>query len=280
MRDIDVKVITNNVKNLCIEACCILNDEVINSYKLAYNNEQSNLSKKILKQILDNAKLGNKENIPVCQDTGMVIVFVQIGEQVNIINGNIEHAINEGVRKGYKKGFLRKSIVKDPFNRINTNDNTPAIIYFEFVKGDKIKIDIMPKGFGSENMSGIRMFKPSDNIEKIKKYIVDLIKKAGSNPCPPLFIGIGIGGTMDKAAVLSKKALLRKPNSTHKNLFYQNLEKQLKSEINMLNIGPAGLKGNTTVFDVFIESFPTHIAGLPVAVTICCHSFRHKEVII
>jgi len=278
MKKINIDVIIEKVNKMCIEACCVLDEKVINEYDKAYDNEKTQLSKNILKQLIDNAKLGKKEHIPVCQDTGMVVVFVKIGDKVNIIGGNIEEAINEGVRRGYKQGYLRKSVVRDPFDRINTNDNTPAIIYYEFIKGDKLYIDIMPKGFGSENMSGIKMLKPSDGIEGAKKFIINLVKEAGPNPCPPLFLGIGIGGTMDKAAVLSKKALLREPNSSNYNEYYDKLEKQLKKEINKLNIGPAGLKGETTAFDVFIESYPTHIAGLPVAVTICCHSFRHKGI--
>ena len=280
MKKINVKDISTIIESLCIEACCFLPDEVINSYKNALNIEKDELPIEILNQIIDNANLGKNEQIPVCQDTGMVVVFVSIGMDIQFVNGNIEDAINEGVRSGYEKGYLRKSIVKDPFNRINTNDNTPAVIYYEFTKGDQLKIDIMPKGFGSENMSAIKMLKPSDGIEGFKEFIIKTVKEAGPNPCPPLFLGIGVGGTLDKAAVLSKKALLRKPGSRNKESFYEKIEKQLKEEINKLNIGPAGLKGKTTVFDVFIESFPTHIAGLPVALTICCHSLRHKGVIL
>ncbi|MBN2852733.1 MAG: fumarate hydratase [Clostridia bacterium] len=280
MKKISVKKISQMIEQLCIEACCVLNDEVIQSYKRALDKENNPLPREIMNEIISNAALGNLEMIPVCQDTGMVIVFVTIGDQVTITDGNIEEAINLGIKNGYEKGYLRKSVVSDPIKRVNTGDNTPAVIYYEFVKGDLLKIDVMPKGFGSENMSSIKMLKPSDGLDGVKSFILETVVKAGPNACPPLFLGIGIGGTMDKAAVLSKKALLRNPGSRNNDDDYNALEIELKESINLLNIGPAGLKGKTTVLDVFIESFPTHIAGLPVAVTICCHSLRHKGVIL
>lgn len=278
MKTISVNKITEIIENMCVEACCLLDDSVISSYNDARLNEDDPLPKEVLEQIIENAHLGKSEMIPVCQDTGMVVVFVSVGDQVHLADGNIEEAINEGIRKGYEKGFLRKSVVDDPISRINTNDNTPAVIYYDFVRGDQLRIDIMPKGFGSENMSAVRMLKPSDGIEGVKAFIEEIVRKAGPNACPPLFLGIGLGGTMDKAAVLSKKALLRNPGSSHVDYYYDRLEKELKENLNKLNIGPAGLKGKTTVLDVFIETFPTHIAGLPVAMTICCHSLRHKGV--
>ncbi len=215
--------------------------------------------------------------MPICQDTGMACVFVEIGQEVHIVGGLLEDAINEGVRRGYNEGFLRKSVVKDPIDRINTKDNTPAIIYYDIVKGDKLKITVASKGFGSENMSRIKMLKPSDGLQGVKDFVIETVKLAGPNPCPPIVIGVGIGGTFDKVAYLAKKALIRPLNKKNSNQFYSDLEKELLDAINKLGIGPQGFGGKTTALGLNIETYPTHIAGLPVAVNINCHATRHKE---
>ena len=215
--------------------------------------------------------------MPICQDTGMACVFVEVGQEVHIVGGLLQDAINEGVRRGYEEGFLRKSVVKDPINRVNTKDNTPAIIYYDIVPGDKIKITVAPKGFGSENMSRIKMLKPSDGLQGVKDFIIETVKLAGPNPCPPIVIGIGIGGTFDKAAYLAKKALIRPLNKRNDEKFYSDLEEELLETINKLGIGPQGFGGKTTALGLNIETYPTHIAGLPVAVNINCHATRHKE---
>ena len=215
--------------------------------------------------------------MPICQDTGMACVFVDIGQDVHITGGSLEEAINEGVRQGYAEGFLRKSVVKDPIHRVNTNDNTPALIYYNMVPGDKVKITVAPKGFGSENMSRIAMLKPSDGLEGVKNFVLETVRMAGPNPCPPIVIGIGIGGSFDKAAYLAKKALIRPVNENNTDEFYGNLEKELLEEVNKIGIGPQGFGGKTTALALNIETYPTHIAGLPVAVNINCHATRHKE---
>ncbi|MCK5812074.1 MAG: fumarate hydratase [Clostridiales bacterium] len=278
MKIIKSTKIIKSVQDLCIQACCVLPVDVVKSYEKAKNIEINSIAIEVLDQLIDNASLGKKEMIPVCQDTGMVIVFVTMGNQVQIQGMSITDAINHGVAKGYEKGFLRKSVVKDPLIRENTNDNTPAIIYYNMVLGDVLTIDVLPKGFGSENMSAIKMLKPTEGIQAVKDFLINTVKMAGPNACPPFFIGIGLGGTMDKAAVLSKKALLRKANSIHENKFYQKLESDLLEEVNKISFGPAGFKGKTTAFNVFIEAYPTHIAGFPMAITIGCHSYRHKGI--
>lgn len=247
------------------------------SYK---NNEQYEIAKDVLEKIIDNSNIAKNENMPMCQDTGMACVFLEIGQDVHFIDGNLEDAINEGVKLGYEEGYLRKSVVKDPIDRINTKDNTPAIINYNIVSGDKVKITVAPKGFGSENMSKIAMLKPSDGLEGVKKFILKTVEEAGPNPCPPMVVGVGIGGTFEKAALLSKKALLRNLNEKNKNEFYENLEKELLKEINKMGIGPQGFGGLTTAIGVNIETYPTHIAGLPVAVNISCHATRHKDAVI
>ena len=221
--------------------------------------------------------MAKKEDLPICQDTGMACVFVEVGQEVHIVGGLLQDAINEGVRKGYDEGFLRKSVVKDPINRVNTKDNTPAIIYYDIVPGDKIKVTVAPKGFGSENMSRIKMLKPSDGLQGVKDFIIETVKLAGPNPCPPIVIGVGIGGTFDKAAYLAKKALIRPLNKRNNEKFYSDLEEELLETINKLGIGPQGFGGKTTALGLNIETYPTHIAGLPVAVNINCHATRHKE---
>ena len=277
MREIHISKIIEAVKELCVEANYYLSDDVRNTLYHAKKSETWPLAENILEQIILNSDIAKNENKPICQDTGMACVFLEIGQDVHIIGGLLEDAINEGVRRGYDEGFLRKSVVKDPINRINTKDNTPAIIYYDIVPGDKIKITVAPKVFGSENMSRIKMLKPSDGLQGVKDFIIETIKLAGPNPCPPIVIGVGIGGTFDKAAYLSKKALIRPLNVRNKDEFYSNLEKELLEDINNLGIGPQGFGGKTTAIGLNIETYPTHIAGLPVAVNINCHATRHKE---
>ena len=277
MREIHISKIIEAVKELCVEANYYLSDDVRNTLYHAKKSETWPLAENILEQIILNSDIAKNENKPICQDTGMACVFLEIGQDVHIIGGLLEDAINEGVRRGYDEGFLRKSVVKDPINRINTKDNTPAIIYYDIVPGDKIKITVAPKGFGSENMSRIKMLKTSDGLQGVKDFIIETIKLAGPNPCPPIVIGVGIGGTFDKAAYLSKKALIRPLNVRNKDEFYSNLEKELLEDINNLGIGPQGFGGKTTAIGLNIETYPTHIAGLPVAVNINCHATRHKE---
>jgi fumarate hydratase subunit alpha len=277
MREIHISKIIEAVKELCVEANYYLSDDVRNTLYHAKKSETWPLAENILEQIILNSDIAKNENKPICQDTGMTCVFLEIGQDVHIIGGLLEDAINEGVRRGYDEGFLRKSVVKDPINRINTKDNTPAIIYYDIVPGDKIKITVAPKGFGSENMSRIKMLKPSDGLQGVKDFIIETIKLAGPNPCPPIVIGVGIGGTFDKAAYLSKKALIRPLNVRNKDEFYSNLEKELLEDINNLGIGPQGFGGKTTAIGLNIETYSTHIAGLPVAVNINCHATRHKE---
>jgi fumarate hydratase subunit alpha len=238
------------------------------------------LGKEIISQLLENAKIAKNEKLPICQDTGFTVVFVEIGQEVEITGGNLYDAINEGVRRGYKEGYLRKSIVDHPLRRKNTGDNTPAVIHTEIVPGDQLKISIIPKGAGCENMSGLAMLKPAQGIEGIKNFVVETVRKAGANPCPPIVVGVGVGGTFEKVALLAKKALLRKMDSYNEDNEMSQLEKELLIEINKLGIGPQGLGGRSTALRVFIEWFPCHIASLPVAVNIECHAHRHKEIII
>ncbi len=279
MREIDAKIITDTVKKLCIDVNCHLSGDIKECIQNAYEDETWQQAKEILAHIIENYKIADQKNMPICQDTGVACVFLKIGQDVHI-TGDITAAVNEGVRQGYTEGFLRKSVVSDPLNRINTNDNTPAMIYFEMVRGDKIEITVAPKGFGSENMSQIAMLSPSDGIDGVKEFVKKVVADAGPNPCPPVVVGVGIGGTFDKAALLAKKALLREVNKPNDNPFYANLEKELLQEINMLGIGPQGFGGKTTALAVNVEYFPTHIAGLPVAVNINCHVTRHKTEVI
>lgn len=278
MKEINVSKITEVVKNMCIDSNYYLTHDVKEKIESAYKQEKWPMAKEILEKILTNIDIAKKEEMPICQDTGMACVFVEIGQDVHIIGGNLKDAINEGIRQGYNEGFLRKSVVKDPLDRINTMDNTPAIIYYDIVEGDKLKIKVAPKGFGSENMSQLKMLKPADGLEGIKDFVLKVVKEAGPNPCPPIVVGIGIGGTFDKAANLAKKALVRPLNEKNNNEFYANLEKELLKEVNELGIGPQGFGGKTTALAVNIETYPTHIAGLPVAVNINCHVTRHAEI--
>lgn len=279
MREIDSKVITKEVKKLCIEGNIYLGDDVIKSFKENLEKEKSDLGKDILNILIENAQIAKEIHIPLCQDTGMAVFFVEIGQEVVIKGDTLTDAINKGVSEGYTEGYLRKSVVS-PITRINTKDNTPAIIHYEIVKGDKIKIQYAPKGFGSENMSQLKMLKPSDGIEGVKEFIVKTVSEAGPNPCPPIVVGVGIGGTVDKCAQIAKKALFRDIGTHSEDEMIADLEKEMIKKINDLGIGPQGLGGNTTALAVNIETFPTHIAGLPVVVNINCHSARHKQVII
>ena len=277
MKTINVNEIIKTVKELSIEANYYLPNDVKEAIEEAEKNEKWPIANNILNKILENSQIAAAEKMPICQDTGMACVFVDIGQDVHITGGSLEEAINEGVRKGYAEGFLRKSVVKDPIHRVNTNDNTPALIYYNMVPGDKVKITVAPKGFGSENMSRIAMLKPSDGLEGVKNFVLETVRMAGPNPCPPIVIGVGIGGSFDKAAYLAKKALIRPVNENNTDEFYSNLEKELLEEVNKIGIGPQGFGGKTTALALNIETYPTHIAGLPVAVNINCHATRHKE---
>lgn len=277
MKTINVNEIIKTVKELSIEANYYLPNDVKEAIEKAEKNEKWPIANNILNKILENSQIAAAEKMPICQDTGMACVFVDIGQDVHITGGSLEEAINEGVRQGYAEGFLRKSVVKDPLHRVNTNDNTPALIYYNMVPGDKVKITVAPKGFGSENMSRIAMLKPSDGLEGVKNFVLETVRMAGPNPCPPIVIGIGIGGSFDKAAYLAKKALIRPVNENNTDEFYSNLEKELLEEVNKIGIGPQGFGGKTTALALNIETYPTHIAGLPVAVNINCHATRHKE---
>lgn len=277
MREIKALHIAELVEHLCIEACCVLTDDIKSSFKSSLLTEQSPLGKEVLETLIENAEIAREERSPICQDTGMTVVFVTMGQDVRIIGGFIEDAINEGVRNGYEKGYLRKSVVSDPIDRVNTNDNTPAIIHYELVPGTEFNIVVAPKGFGSENKSGLKMLTPSDGVEGIKKFVLDTIFSAGGNPCPPIIVGVGIGGTMERAAYLSKKALLTSVDAVNENETLAALEKELLDEINKLGIGPAGFGGTTTALAVNVLTNATHIAGLPVSVNIGCHATRHAE---
>jgi len=275
MRIINVIEITNAIKKMCIEANHFLSEDMKKVLRVAVDKEKSIIGRQILCQLQENLQIAGQEMIPICQDTGMTIIFMEIGQEVHFEGGFLEEAINEGVRRGYVDGYLRKSVVKDPLIRENTNDNTPAIIYYEFVPGDKVKITVAPKGFGSENMSQIFMLKPADGIEGVKNAILETVANAGPNACPPMIIGVGIGGTFEKCAIMAKKALTRDLNKPSSINYIAELEKEMLEKINKLGIGPGGLGGTITALAVNINTYPTHIAGLPVAINICCHVNRH-----
>lgn len=276
MREINVNVITDNLKEMCIEAAHFLTDDMKECLNKAERSEESPLGRQILGQLKENLDIAGKDMIPICQDTGMAVIFIEIGQDVHFTGGLLEDAINEGVRRGYADGYLRKSVVSDPIIRENTKDNTPAIIHYDIVPGDKVKLTLAPKGFGSENMSRIYMLKPADGIEGVKDAILDAVSSAGPNACPPMVVGVGIGGTFEKCAILAKKALTR-PVNKHSDIEYvAKLEDEMLKKINDLGIGPGGLGGRNTAFAVNIETYATHIAGLPVAVNICCHVNRHS----
>ena len=275
MRTIEVNQITDTIKEMCIEANHFLTDDMKKALADAKESEGSPLGKQILEQLQENLCIAGEDMIPICQDTGMTVIFMEIGQDVHFIGGILEDAINEGVRRGYVDGFLRKSVVKDPLIRENTNDNTPAVIHYEMVPGDQVKIIVAPKGFGSENMSRVFMLKPADGIEGVKEAILTAVKDAGPNACPPMVVGVGFGGTFEKCALLAKKALTRPVNEHSSIPYVKEMEEELLQKINATGIGPGGLGGTTTAFAVNINTYPTHIAGLPVAVNICCHVIRH-----
>lgn len=275
MRDISCHVIRDTIQEMCIQATHFLSDDMVEAMNHAIETEESTLGKQVLKQLEDNLKIAGEEMIPICQDTGMAIFFIEMGQEIHITDGILEEAINEGVRRGYTEGFLRKSVVEDPIYRKNTNDNTPAIIHYRIVPGDSFKITLAPKGFGSENMSRICMLKPADGIEGVKKAILETVDAAGPKACPPLVVGVGIGGDFEKCALMAKHALTRVAGSHSDIPYIKELEIEMLEKVNQLGIGPGGLGGTVTAMAVNIETYPTHIAGLPVAINICCHVNRH-----
>ena len=275
MRTVNVEEISKNIKEMCIEANHFLSKDMDIAMKNAVSTEKSSLGKKILSQLQDNLKIAGKDMIPICQDTGMAVVFLEIGQDVHFEGGNLEDAVNEGIRRGYVDGYLRKSVVKDPILRENTKDNTPGIIHYKIVPGDQVKIKVAPKGFGSENMSRVFMLKPADGIEGVKEAVLTAVKDAGPNACPPMVVCVGIGGTFEKCALMAKEALTREVGSHSDIPYVKELEEELLERINKIGIGPGGLGGSTTALAVNVNTYPTHIAGLPVAVNICCHVNRH-----
>lgn len=278
MKELDLTRVTDEVERMCIEGNYFIGKEILDKIKEAYAKEESEVGKNILGQIIENDEIAANEQVPMCQDTGIVVVFLEVGTEVKI-PGDIYAAINEGVRRGYEKGYLRKSVVKDPLDRVNTKDNTPAVIHTTLVPGsNKVKIIVAPKGGGSENMSALRMLKPSDGIEGIKKLVIETVKNAGGNPCPPIIVGVGIGGNFEKAALLAKKAVLRDINDKSSSPINAKLEEELLELINKTGVGPLGLGGRTTALAVKVETYPCHIAALPVAINLNCHAARHKEV--
>lgn len=278
MREIDLKHVVDKVTKALIDMAYFLPNDVEKSLKDAYDAENWPFAKNTLSQILDNAKIARKTCSPMCQDTGMIVAFVTIGQDVHLVNGSLSDTINEGVRRAYKEGYLRKSVVADPLDgRVNTKDNTPAVIHYEIVSGDSFTIEFAAKGFGSENMSRLKMLKPSDGLQGVKDFILETVELAGPNPCPPIVVGVGIGGTVDKVTLLAKKALIRPLDSYNEKAFYADLEKEMLEKINALGIGPQGYGGKATALRVMIETYPTHIAGLPVCVNINCHATRHTK---
>lgn len=280
MREIQAQQITDVVERLCIEANQHLPEDIKRAIQKCRAQEEWDTAQDVLEKIIDNFKIAGEEQVPICQDTGMACIFLEIGQDVHIAGGNLAEAVDEGVRRGYSRGYLRKSVVKDPIRRENTGDNTPAMLYTEIVPGSQIKITAAPKGFGSENMSALRMFKPSQGLDSIKEFILETVEAAGPNPCPPVVVGVGIGGTFDKAALLAKKALMRPVDVPNPDPFYAQLEREMLEKINHLGIGPQGFGGRTTAIGLNIETMPTHIAGMPCAVNLNCHVTRHKTEII
>lgn len=280
MRTIQTTDITENIRQMCIEANHYLSDDMKQVFKKAVDNEESPLGRQVLEQLKENLEIASSDMIPICQDTGMAVIFMNVGQEVHFEGGSITDAVNEGVRQGYTEGYLRKSVVGDPIIRENTKDNTPAVIHYDIVPGDKVEITVAPKGFGSENMSRIFMLKPADGIEGVKEAILTAVKDAGPNACPPMVVGVGIGGTFEKCALLAKKALTRDLNCKSDIQYVNDLEEEMLDKINRLGIGPGGLGGTQTALAVNIETYPTHIAGLPVAVNICCHVNRHAHRVI
>lgn len=280
MREIDVSEIIPKVRQMCMDANYFLGDDVRSALENAEKTEESPVGKGILGDILKNSQIAHDQQVPMCQDTGFAVLFVEIGQDVHFTGGTITDAINEGVRQGYADGYLRKSILGDPIKRLNTKDNTPAVIHYDIVAGDKVKIVFAAKGGGSENMSEIKMMKPSDGVEGLKEFVLDRVRRSGGNPCPPIIVGIGVGGTFERCAQISKKSLLREVGSKHADPYYADLEAELLEKVNNIGIGPQGVGGRTTALAVFIETHPCHLASFPVAVNIQCHAARHKEVII
>lgn len=280
MREVNVKKIEDEICRMCIEANCSLNSDIKCALESGLKCETEPTAVTMLTDILKNAEIARDEKMPICQDTGMAIIFIKLGQDVHLVGGSLADAVNEGVRRGYRDGYLRKSVVADPVRRGNTSDNTPAVIHTEIVDGEEIEITIAPKGFGSENMSAVKMCKPSEGAEGIVNFVVDTVKSAGSNPCPPIVIGVGIGGSFEKAALLAKSALLRDIDKSNPDGFYSDMEDEILKKVNELDIGPQGLGGKTTALGVNIETYPTHIAGMPCAVNISCHVTRHMTVTI
>ena len=275
MRNVHVSEITRNIKEMCIEANHFLSEDMSAAMKNAVQTEESPLGKQILNQLQENLQIAGEDMIPICQDTGMAVVFLEIGQDVHLEGGSVEDAVNEGVRQGYVEGYLRKSVVKDPIIRENTKDNTPAVIHYSIAPGEKVRIKVAPKGFGSENMSRVFMLKPADGIEGVKSAILTAVKDAGPNACPPLVVGVGVGGTFEKSALMAKEALTREVGTHSEIEWVKDLEEEILQKINNLGIGPGGLSGTTTALAVNVNTYPTHIAGLPVAINICCHVNRH-----
>ena len=280
MRTVNVSELTKSIKEMCIEANHYLSKDMETTLKCARETEASPLGKQILNQLSENLKIAADDMIPICQDTGMAVVFLEIGQDVHLEGGSVEDAVNEGIRLGYTEGFLRKSVVRDPIERVNTGDNTPAVIHYHIVTGEKVKITVAPKGFGSENMSRVFMLKPADGIEGVKEAILKAVSDAGPNACPPMVVGVGIGGTFEKCALMAKEALTRETGAHSEISYVKDLEEEMLAKINGLGIGPGGLGGTTTALAVHINTYPTHIAGLPVAVNICCHVNRHAHRVI
>ncbi len=280
IRTVDVKDIVQTVAKLCIEANYYLPEDVVNTLLKAKEKEASPVGRDVLEQIIENQRISRANQVPMCQDTGFAVIFLEVGQDVHVVNGDLYQAVNDGVKKGYLEGYLRKSIVSDPFHRVNTGDNSPAVIHTKIVPGDKLKVIVAPKGGGSENMSAVKMLKPADGLAGVEQFVLDVVKNAGPNPCPPIIVGIGIGGTMEKACLLAKEALLRPLGKSNGNPEIASLEEALLTKINKLGIGPQGFGGNTTALGVNVEVYATHIASLPVAVNINCHVSRHAEAIL
>ncbi|GBE26981.1 L(+)-tartrate dehydratase subunit alpha [bacterium BMS3Bbin03] len=280
MREFDVKKITEAVKRLSMETNYFLGEDMVKALKASLDKEESPVGKSVLGQIIENQEIARTEQMAICQDTGFTVVFIDLGQDVHLTGGDLTEAVNEGVRQGYQEGYLRKSIVKDPLHRVNTGDNTPAVIHLRIVPGEKVHLTVAPKGGGSENMSEVQMLKPADGPEGVKNFVIDRVRRSGGNPCPPIVVGVGIGGTYETAALIAKRALLRELGQFNPDPYYAEMEKELLRAINRLGIGPMGLGGRVTALGVFIETYPCHIASLPIAVNIQCHAARHKSVVI
>lgn len=278
MKEISVEEIISAVEKLCIESNYDLGPDIVSGFQKALKGEVSPLGIEVLERLLENAEIARQEKVPMCQDTGMAVLFVEIGQDLHVVGGGLSEALNEGVRRGYERGYLRKSVVKDPFERVNTGDNTPAVIHYDIVPGDFLRVVVAPKGFGSENMGALKMCKPSEGLEGVRQFVVDTVEQAGGNPCPPIIVGVGVGGTMEKATLLAKKSLLREVGKHNLEERLAKIEEELLSRINKLGIGPQGYGGAVTALAVHLEVYPTHIAGMPVAVNIGCHATRHKEI--